>query len=122
MKWLALIAFLIALISTPANARINTPPNESDPALVEFYITLPCQFLINAHRFQEGEIDHLSERYVKCSDWMAEKQVANGEYLCLYVRMQYQLMYTHMKSLEKAFGLVCYDDGHRKNPEYEIKY
>ena len=45
-----------------------------------------------------------------------------AEVLCGYGGMMWKFIYVNHKSVEKAFDLMCRDDGTRKNPEYEIHF
>lgn len=45
-----------------------------------------------------------------------------GPVMCLYIQMQWQLMFDHTHSVEKAYDLMCYEEGERKEQEYEIDF
>jgi hypothetical protein len=111
------ILFLVAFQSKGA----DTPDNDSIPELVEVYVTMPCGFLHDSTRFLGVEVEHIAKRYVKCQAWVAEHEVEYGAYLCGYVELERQFAYEHLKSVEKAYDIMC-EDGTKKNPEFEIHF
>ena len=121
MRWLALLACL--LLTTSAGARINDPKDHSVTELVERYIHMPCMLLAHSYRFQNKELIHLSNHLNSCHDANeAHPEYEYGPVMCLYVQLQWQLMFDHVHSVKKAFDLMCYDTNERKEPEYEIDF
>ena len=121
MKWLALLACLS--MATSAGARIDDVPlDESIPELVDSYIHLPCDAMFQSHTFQKIEIKHINDRYEKCQKWIGEHTLKYGNLMCAYVEMQRFYLHTHIMSLKKATGLMCNEDGSRKNPLYNIEF
>jgi hypothetical protein len=127
VKWLALLACL--LITAPATAIVDPPPkDESVPDLVKQYIFLPCDAMTESWHFIYNELQIITSRYQKCVAFYVNEEGKGHEsteypqLLCLYVRMQWQYMYEHIKSLEKAHELTCNDNNEKKNPEYEIQF
>jgi hypothetical protein len=121
VKWLALLACLFVV--TAAGARIDHPVDKSKPELVERYIFLPCELLAHSYRFQSKELIHISKHLDSCHK--ANKEMPEYEWgpvMCLYIQLQWQLMYDHMHSVEKAWMLMCNENGERKAPEYEIDF
>ena len=108
--------------SVDAGGSPATPLDESVPEVVKLYILLPCEAMVYSYKFQEVEIAHIETRKVKCETWVGENEVKYGPLLCMYVEMQRQFIYSHIKSLEKAYELICDDAGHRKNPQYNIDF
>lgn len=121
MKYFALLIFI--LITTSTGAKIDDPIDHSKPELVKRYLTMSCDLLAHSFRFQNKELLHLSKRLDSCYD-ANEKypEYAYGPVMCLYVKMQRQLMADHRYSVEKAFNLMCNDNGYRKNPEHDIDF
>jgi hypothetical protein len=119
MKWLALLACLI--LTSAAEARIDTPKDESKPELVKIYIFFPCDALQDSYEFMYSELTHHTERLIMCHNLYENSDYKYGKLMCKFVEMQWQNMYDHMKSVEKAYNLMC-DEVGRKNPEYEIHF
>jgi hypothetical protein len=126
VRWLALLACL--LITTSSAARTDDPKDESVPDLVKQYLFLPCDAMSESWQFIYNELHIITERYQKCVAFYVSEEGEGHEgtkypqLLCLYVRMQWQYMYDHIKSLEKAHELTCDDHNEKKNPEYEIHF
>jgi hypothetical protein len=120
VKWLALIACLF--ITTSAGARIDDPIDESKPELVKMYLFFPCDALEDSYEFMYNELTHHTERLVRCHALYDESDYKYSNLMCKYVEMQWQNMYDHMKSVEKAYHIMCNDWGERKDPEYEIDF
>ena len=40
---------------------------------------------------------------------------------CVFLQQHWDLRYAHIKSLERAYDLMCYES-ERKNPEYNIDF
>lgn len=121
MKWFALLACL--MLATPALARPDTPKDESNPKLVRMYIGFPCEALDLSYTFQSSELEHLSNHLNDCYE-LAEKHsdFKYGKLMCMYIKLQWNGMHTHSKSVEKAYDIMCDDGGQRKEPEYEIHF
>jgi hypothetical protein len=120
VKWLALLACLF--ITTAAGARIDDPIDESTPELVKTYIFFPCDALRDSYEFMYNELTMHTERLVKCHKLYDDSDYKYKDLMCLYVQMQWQNMYDHMKSVEKAHELTCDDWDMKKSPEYEISF
>jgi hypothetical protein len=119
MKWLALFACLV--LSTSTTARIDTPTNESDPDLVNLYLGFTCEALDLSYQFQYEEMIHIAERLHSCHEAAdASPDFKYGRLLCMYVQIQWEVMNTHSKSVERAWEIMCDEDGQQKNPEYRI--
>jgi hypothetical protein len=119
VKWLALLACLV--LTASAVARTDTPPDESDPELVKKYLFFPCDALEDSYDFLYNELTHMTERLVKCHKLYDGDNYKYGKLMCLYVKMQWEYTFTNLKSVEKAYHLMCDEIG-RKNPEYEIDF
>jgi hypothetical protein len=121
MRWLALAACL--LIATSAMGRTDTPKDESKPELVKMYIFFPCDALDKSYEFQYDQLTHLTGHLISCHKAANDNpDYQYGKLMCLYVEMQWQLMYDHAKSVEKAWNLMCDDHGNPLNPEYEVDF
>jgi hypothetical protein len=120
VKWAALLACL--LLATSAMGRTDTPPDESKPELVKLYIFFPCDALRDSYEFMYNELTHHTERLVMCHELYENSEYKYGKLMCLYVQMQWQNMYDHMKSVAKAHDLMCNDWDEKKNPEIPIYF
>ena len=120
MKWLAFVACLLIAVSAGANP--DTPVDESIPELVAEYVTMPCDFLHFSSIFLDVELEHIVRRHAKCQKIVGESELKYGTFLCGYVELQRQFVYGHIKSVEKAYALVCHAGGIRKNPQFDIDF
>lgn len=119
MRWLALLACLI--LTSAAEARTDTPPDESKPELVKLYLFFPCDALEDSYEFMYNELQHQYERLTMCHTLYDNSDYKYSKLMCMYVEMQWQNMYDHMKSVEKAYHIMC-DAVGRKDPQYEIQF
>jgi hypothetical protein len=120
VRWLAILALLFA---TSAGARVAEPKDESDPALVKTYIHFPCDALEESYEFQYDRLMHLTGHLVACHREAGEpSDYKYPKLMCMYVEMEWELLYTHSMSVKKAWELMCDEDGQRKQPEYEIEF
>jgi hypothetical protein len=124
MNWMiGIVVATILIWAMSVGARIDTPEDESKPALVQMYIFFPCDALDKSYEFQYKELTHLTGHLISCHKEANDKPASEyGKLMCLYVEMQWQLMYDHAKSVEKAWNLMCDDYGNPLNPEYEIDF
>lgn len=121
MKWLAAIVFFFLLATTaPAN-----PPGKdySDPELVNMYIWLACDALEYSYTAMRADLNTLSKRYIKCIAIQDNDDLKNHWYglTCVFHKQTFDFRYTHIKSVEKAWNLMCNDDG-QKEEQYEIDF
>jgi hypothetical protein len=125
VKWVIVLAWIMRVLLGPvdAGAAPNTEVDESKPELVKRYMFMNCELLEASYEFQYIELEHLYEHLTDCHE-VAElhPEYAYGEVMCLYVQMQWEYVYDHIKSVEKAWRLMCDEDGTRKNPVYEIEF
>jgi hypothetical protein len=125
MKIMGAIAGAVILImALSASAIVDPPPeDESKPELVKKYIFMPCEALEESYEFQYHQLEHLIEHIKQCKIATdANPDYKYGPLMCLYVRMQWQYMYDHAKSVEKAYNLMCDNSGEPKNRQYEIDF
>lgn len=107
----------------PVSARIDDTEDFSDPDLVKGYFGMPCDALAQSYEFQYNELTHITGRLLACHKAAAENpDYIYGELMCAYIQIQWNLMWTHAKSVEKAWQIMCDDNGVRKYPEYEIDF
>lgn len=121
MRWWLIFASLLLLGTTvPAN-----PPGEdfSDPELVTMYIWLECEALEYSYEVMRHDLGNISKRYIKCISIQDNNPLGNPWYglQCVYVKQTFDFRYTHIMSVEKAYNLMCTEDG-RKEERYEIDY
>jgi hypothetical protein len=124
MRWLAAIACILSLlIAGPAGTKPGTPVDESDTELVKSYIHFPCDALEESYEFQYDRLMHLTGHLVACHREAKEPNDYKYPWLmCMYVEIEWKLVYSHSKSVEKAWYLMCDSEGQRRQPEYEIEF
>ena len=122
MKWAATLAFVVTLLASPADARLDTPVDESIPGLVKRYMFLPCDALKATAIFQYAMLQHEYRHLEECRALVKTVDYKYAQLMCLYVEMKWQFVYDHLASVQVAGELMCEDDGTRKNPEYEIHF
>ena len=120
MRWLLLILSFLMLGATPAN-----PPGEdlSDPELVAMYIWLECDALEYSYEVMRHDLGNISKRYIKCISVQDNNPLENPWYglQCVFVSQTFDFRYTHLMSVDKAWHLMCDEDG-RKEKQYEIDF
>ncbi len=122
MKWLVALAFLTTLLAGPADARIDTPPDMSDPDLVKQYITMPCKALKDSYTFQFAMASHDDRHLNECYEKIKSGKHQHGELMCLYALIHKQFILNHAFSSLKAHELMCNDDDTTKERQYEIHF
>jgi hypothetical protein len=126
MKIIAcIVAMILLLWGAGAGAIVDPPPpDESIPELVKEYMFLPCEALEYSYDFMYNDLWGITEGLVQC-DAARDSEDNDDKYFalrCIYLRQHWQLRYDHIKSVEKAWQLMCDDDGQRKKREYEIDF
>jgi hypothetical protein len=124
MNWMVGIVIVTILIwAMSVGARIDTPKDESKPELVKAYVLFPCEALDVSYAFQYKQLTHLTGHLVACHKAASNNpDYKYGKLMCLYVEMQWQLMYDHAKSVEKAWNLMCDENGEPLNPQFEVDF
>jgi hypothetical protein len=124
MNWMVGIVIATILIwAMSVGARIDDPVDESKPELVKMYVFFPCDALDESYDFQYEQLTHLTGHLISCHKEANDNpDFKYGKLMCLYVEMQWQLMYDHAKSVEKAWQLTCDDHGRPLNPQYEVDF
>jgi hypothetical protein len=124
MKWMVAIVIVTILAwAASVGATIDTPKDESKPGLVKMYLLYPCDALDQSYDFQYEQLTHLTGHLIACLNTVKDNPDQKyGRLMCLYVEMQWQLMYDHAKSVEKAWNLMCDDDGNPLNPQFEVDF
>ncbi len=123
MKWLILIASLLFL----ATVAHSNPPgrDESVHELVMNYIHLPCKALEYSYQWMYKDMVRITNAYQICiSKRDIDPTVASDPWFglqCVYIHHHWEMRYDHIKSVEKAWHLVC-DDSVRKERQYEIDF
>lgn len=121
MRWMLLLVSVI-LLGTVASAK---PPGEdkSDPELVNMYIWLDCEALEYSYEVMRLELNRLSRRYIRCLSLQDTDALDNPFFglHCVYTRQTFDFRYTHLKSVQVAYNLMCNEEG-RKDKEYEIHF
>ena len=108
MRWLLSLLALCLLGAVPAN-----PPGEdfSDPELVTMYIWLECEALEYSLDVMRHDLGNISKRYIKCIAIQDNNPLENPWYglQCVFVEQTFDFRYTHIKSVERAYDLMCVD-------------
>ncbi len=97
-------------------------PDESEPGLVRMYMVLPCDLLYDSARWQSNMVQHSKEHFEECMKLAETSDYQYADVVCSYVGMQWKFIYVNQKSVEKAYSIMCGDNGVRRNPEYEIHF
>ena len=118
-----IVGIVILIMAMSAMAKPGNPKDMSDPELVRKYIAMPCDGLDSLYAFLYQELVHLTSHYKACLN-AANNQpdVEYGHLMCYYVKLEWDLMFSHAESVEKAWNLMCNDWGERKHPEYNIDF
>ena len=119
---IAIVVAIILLMAAAVGAKPGNDVDRSDPELVREYISMPCDGLDKLYVYLYDEMVHLTNHYKAC---LANADAGDDPYgylVCYYDKLEWDLIYSHAVSVEKAFHLMCDDWGERKNPEYEIEF
>jgi hypothetical protein len=116
------IAIILLMVAVAAGAKPGNPVDESDPNLVRKYIAMPCDGLDKLYDYLYNEMVHLTAHYKECVDWAANSDDPYAYLVCYYDKLEWELIFSHAKSVEKSYHLMCDDWGERKNPEYNIDF
>ena len=126
--WLIVVASAIMHLFFAEPADANPPgEDESIHELVMHYIYLPCDALEYSIDFMNHEMVALDRAYEICiskQDLSPNPIITTDKWFglrCVYVLQHWQLRYDHLMSVEKAWDLMCYEDG-RKEKQYEIDF
>ena len=125
MKWaLILASFLLLAAASPAN-----PPGEDESIheLVMNYIHLPCEALEYSYEWMRRDLIRITNAYFIClskQDTSTDPTVKDDPWFglqCVYINHNWDWRYGHIKSVEKAWHLMC-DQGGRKERQWEIDF
>lgn len=125
MKWaLILASFLLLATAAPAN-----PPgaDRSVRELVMNYIHLPCDALVYSYEWMRRDLTSIAAAYAIClskQDTSTDPSVIGDEWFglqCVYINHHFDFRYDHIKSVEKAWHLMCDRNG-RKERQYDIDF
>jgi len=107
-----------------ASEQANAKPEEdlSDPILVQKYLTMPCDAMEDSYEFMYNRIQRTSQEYVACVELSKTSTYKYRGLMCVWIEQDFQFRYTHMKSLERAYILMCGEDGQRKEKEVPIDF
>ncbi len=112
----------LLLYCASAEARIDTPIDETDLGLVTLYLGFPCEVLDHSYSFQYNEMIHLTKHIHFCEEAIENiPDYKYGPLMCIYVQMQWDLMNRHSMAVGRARELMC-KDGELKNPQYKIDF
>jgi hypothetical protein len=119
---LAVLCSAFLLLCVSVQARPDDEPDDWDSSLVERYLTMPCDAMSSSYEFMYDRIQRTSAELEACYA-MAENSKAKYPGLnCLWIKQDFDFRYVHMKSLERAYDVMCDEDGQRKEPEIEISF
>ncbi len=113
---------MVALLAGPADARIDTPEDMSDPTLVKQYITMPCKALKASYIFQFAMASHDKQHLDDCYERIETSDYQYGDLMCVYALMHQQFILNHAFSSLKAHELMCNDDDTTRERQYEIHF
>lgn len=119
MKWALLLASVV-LLSTAALAKLPGK-DYSDPELINMYIFLDCEAMEYSKGVMLLELKRLSRRYIKCLSIQDTGALGNPFFglHCLFTKQTGDFRYTHLKSLEVAYDLMCDEEGRK---EMEVRF
>jgi hypothetical protein len=114
----AIVLFLIA-----HRADAKPQPDESDHDQVILYMYLPCEAMEVSHEFMTRQMLDNEKKYNICLVNSILSEFKWARLLCVYVQHDIDFKYTNIKSVEKAWEIMCDPvNGQRRNPMVEIKY
>jgi len=119
---LALVCSGIILLCASEQANAKPSPDESDHDLVTRYITLPCDALEDSYEFMYDRIQKTTNEYQACVELSKHSTYKYPGLMCVWIEQDFQFRYTHMKSLEKAYIIMCGEDGQRKQKRIPIDF
>ena len=98
-------------------------PDESDHDQVLLYMYLPCEAMIVSHEFMTRQMLDKEQEYNMC---LVDAILSDFEWarlLCVYINHDIDFKYTNLKSMEKAYIIMCDPvTGERANPMKSIEY
>lgn len=116
-----IITLILFLIAHKADAKPS--PDESDHDQVILYMYLPCEAMIVSHEFMTRQMLDSEKEYNRCLVNVILSDFEWARLLCVYVKHNVDFKYTNLKSIEKAYEIMCDPvTGERANPMIEIKY
>lgn len=115
------IAFVLFLVAHKAESKPQ--PDESDHDQVILYMYLPCEAMVISHEFMVRQMLDFKEDFNECLVDSIKSDFKWARLLCVYVQHNVDFKYTNIKSVEKAWEIMCDPmTGQRSNPLYEIDY
>ena len=109
------------LLSHRADAKPS--PDESDHDQVLLYMYLPCEAMVVSHEFMTRQMLDSEKEYNMCLVDAIISDFKWARLLCVYINHDIDFKYTNLKSMEKAFEIMCDPvTGERANPMVEIDF
>lgn len=119
---MAILCSLWIVMCVAERSNAKPVPDESDHDLVTRYIFLPCDAMEDSYKFMYNKIQIVAEEYDAC---MAAAKQTTYKYpglMCVWINQDFQFWYVNIKSLDKAYQLMCGEDGQRRQKETEIDF
>lgn len=122
LVWIATgLAACLFMIAHKSDAKPS--PDESDHDQVLLYMYLPCEAMVVSHEFMTRQYLDKQQEYNMCLIDAIISDFKWARLLCVYVNHDIDFKYTNLKSMEKAYEIMCDPvTGERANPMMEIKF
>ena len=122
LMWLA-ISLTACLFLFAHRSDAKPSPDESDHDQVLLYMYLPCEAMAVSHEFMTRQMLDKEMEYNMC---LVNAIISDFEWarlLCVYINHDIDFKYTNLKSMEKAYHMMC-DPAtqYRRNPIVDIDY
>jgi len=119
---MALLCSIIILLCAAEKADAKPEVDDSVPSLVNQYLTMPCDAMEDSYTFMYDRIQKTTNEYKACIALSKTSKYKYPGLMCLWIEQDFQFRYEHMKSLEKAYILMCGEDGQRIEEEVPIDF
>ncbi len=115
------ITLILFLIAHQSDAKPSL--DESDHDQVLLYMYLPCEAILVSHEYMTRQMLDSEKEYNKCLVNAILSDFKWARLLCVYINHDVDFKYTNLKSIEKAYLIMCDPvTGERANPMVEIQY
>ncbi len=122
LMWLA-ISLTACLFLFAHRSDAKPSPDESDHDQVLLYMYLPCEAMVVSHEFMTRQMLDKEMEYNMCLVNAILSDFEWARLLCVYINHDIDFKYTNLKSMEKAYIIMCDPvTGERANPMKSIEY
>ena len=122
VMFLALICSAILLLCVTTKSKSRPTGEDWDPVLVEKYLVMPCDAMSDSYDFMYDRIQYTATEFEACVQLAQNNAYEYAGLMCIWIQQDFDFRYTHIKSLERAYDIMCGEDGQRKQPEIEIQF